>query len=66
MCENGAKLTDFYAGAPVCGPSRATLLYGQHTGHVPIRGNPRWSRSGKPVPLKKNDVLLSSELKRAG
>jgi len=66
MCKIGATMTNFYAGAPVCGPSRATLLYGQHCGNVPIRGNPRWSKSGKPVTLKTNDILLQKELKKAG
>jgi arylsulfatase A-like enzyme len=66
MAQNGAVMTNFYAGAPVCGPSRATLLYGQHTGHVPIRGNPRWTKSGKAPVLKQSDILLSKELKNAG
>ena len=66
MTENGATMTNFYAGAPVCGPSRATLLYGQHTGHAPIRGNPSWTKSGKAPVLKADDVLLQKELKRAG
>ena len=66
MAKDGAVMTNFYAGAPVCGPSRATLFYGQHTGHAPIRGNPRWTKSGKAVEMKADDVTLTTELKRAG
>ena len=66
MTDDGAVFTDFYAGAPVCGPSRATLLYGQHTGHNPIRGNPGWSTSGETSVMKSSDILLSHEMKRAG
>lgn len=66
MAKEGATFTDFYAGAPVCGPSRAALLYGQHAGLNPIRGNPRWTLSGKKPEMSKDDILISHELKRAG
>lgn len=66
MAEEGITFPQFYAGAPVCGPSRATLLYGQHTGHAPIRGNPRWTKSGQKPELSSDNVLLSHEMKRAG
>ena len=39
LAKEGAKLTDFYAGAPVCSPSRGVLLTGLNTGHATIRGN---------------------------
>jgi arylsulfatase A-like enzyme len=66
MAREGAVMTNFYAGAPVCGPSRATLMFGQHTGNCPIRGNPRWTKSGKPPELRPDDVILPKEMKRAG
>jgi len=66
MSRDGAVMTNFYAGAPVCGPSRVTLLYGQHTGHAPIRGNPLWTKSRKKPVMKLDDVILPKELKRAG
>ncbi|HEY5621248.1 MAG TPA: arylsulfatase [Pontiella sp.] len=66
MAKDGAVFTDFYAGAPVCGPSRATLLYGLHAGHNPIRGNPRWTQSRTVPELGKDDILLPKEMKRAG
>lgn len=66
MAREGAVFTDFYAGAPVCGPSRACLLYGLHTGNNPIRGNPTWTKSGKKPEMKPDDILISHEMKRAG
>jgi arylsulfatase A-like enzyme len=39
LAKEGAKLTDFYAGSPVCSPSRGVLLTGLNTGHATIRGN---------------------------
>ena len=49
-----------------CGPSRSTLLYGQHTGHAPIRGNPKWTVDGKSPVMRADSTLLPKELKRAG
>jgi len=40
MAREGTRFTQFYAGSPVCAPSRSTLMTGQHTGHTPIRSNP--------------------------
>lgn len=34
MYKEGAHFTNFYAGSTVCGPSRAALLTGLHTGHL--------------------------------
>lgn len=39
LVKEGVKFTDFYAGAPVCSPSRGSLLTGLNTGHATIRGN---------------------------
>ncbi|WP_430811884.1 MULTISPECIES: arylsulfatase [unclassified Carboxylicivirga] len=39
LAADGMKFVNHYAGAPVCGPSRAVLMTGLHTGHCPIRGN---------------------------
>lgn len=39
LAEQGMKFTRFYAGSPVCAPSRCTLLTGKHTGHSFIRDN---------------------------
>ncbi len=39
LAAEGLRFTQHYAGSTVCGPSRACLLTGQHTGHVYQRGN---------------------------
>jgi arylsulfatase A-like enzyme len=39
LAKEGLIFTDFYAGAPVCSPSRSVLITGLHTGHTTIRGN---------------------------
>lgn len=66
MAQEGMRFTQHYAGAPVCGPSRASLYTGLDTGHSPIRGNPRWTLSGTPVDFSESDVLFSQLLQEAG
>ncbi len=39
MANNGAMLTDHYCGAPVCAPSRASLLSGLSQGQSNVRDN---------------------------
>lgn len=39
MASEGAILTQHYAAAPVCAPSRASLLLGQSQGHANVRDN---------------------------
>lgn len=39
LAESGAMLTSNYCAAPVCAPSRASLLLGQSQGHANIRDN---------------------------
>lgn len=39
LAAEGMRFTDFYAGSPVCAPSRCVLLTGQHTGHAYVRDN---------------------------
>ncbi|TKG93711.1 hypothetical protein EYV94_15815 [Puteibacter caeruleilacunae] len=39
MAKEGMKFTNYYAGAPVCAPSRCVLLTGKHLGHSFIRNN---------------------------
>ena len=39
MAYNGAMLTNHYCAAPVCAPSRASLLLGVSQGHANVRDN---------------------------
>ena len=66
LAQEGMRFTDHYAGSSVCAPSRATLMTGLHTGHSPIRGNPKWTTSGRPVDLAPADVTVAEVLQKAG
>ena len=66
MAREGIRFTNHYAGSTVCGPSRASLMTGLHTGHSPIRGNPRWTRSGQPADLTADDTTVAEVLQNAG
>ncbi|WP_025763484.1 sulfatase-like hydrolase/transferase [Dyadobacter tibetensis] len=39
MAAKGAMLTNHYCAAPVCAPSRASILLGVHQGHANVRDN---------------------------
>ncbi len=39
LAANGMRFTHFYAGSPVCAPSRCTLMTGKHPGHAVVRNN---------------------------
>ena len=66
MAKEGMVLSDFYSGSAVCGPSRATLMSGFHTGHCKIRANPRWMVSDKIIDFDENDQTLGKVIKSAG
>lgn len=66
MAREGMVLTQHYAGSTVCMPSRCSLLTGKHMGKASIRGNPRWTASGKAVDLGAEDITVAEELKRVG
>jgi arylsulfatase A-like enzyme len=53
------KLTDHYCPAPVCAPSRASLMLGVHQGHANVRDN----QFDKAL---ENNHTLASVLKAAG
>src|SRR5919109_266188 len=64
MAREGVRFTQFYAAAPVCAPSRASLLTGLHQRHAYIRGN--MGRGGERIPLRPRDVTVAEVLKGAG
>ena len=59
LAAQGMRFTQFYAGAPVCAPSRNVLLTGQHTGHATIRGNAK-------LDLRADEVTVANLFKQAG
>lgn len=64
MAQEGLRFTNFYASAPVCAPSRASLMTGLHQGHAYIRGNT--DVNNQRVSLRPQDVTVAEVLKGAG
>jgi arylsulfatase A len=63
MASEGARLTSFYAGGPVCSPSRAALL----TGRNPIRcGNPGNYGADSKNGLPEEEITIAQLLKTVG
>lgn len=65
MAAEGMRLTRFYAGSPVCAPSRSVLMTGLHTGHTRVRGNAGQGNRLAQV-IRKDDPTLAESLKKAG
>ena len=63
LARDGVRLTDCYASAPVCSPSRAGML----TGRTPTRlGIHDWIPAGSPVHLRKEEITIPKLLKQVG
>lgn len=58
LASQGIRFTQHYSGSPVCAPSRATLMTGQHTGRNPIRDN--FEVGGYPDPDELGQMPLDS------
>ena len=57
MAAEGMRFTQFYAGAPVCAPSRAVLMTGKHGGHAFIRDNKEVQPEGQwPIPASEETI----------
>lgn len=65
LAAAGLRFTQFYAGAPVCAPSRCALFTGRHTGHAYIRGN-REIRPMGQQPLPDSLTTFAADFQRAG
>lgn len=63
--KQGMAFSQHYSGAPVCAPSRSTLLTGMHTGHTVIRGNKEVLPEGQH-PMPADTFTLSKMLKETG
>lgn len=65
LASQGARFTQFYAGAPVCAPSRCTLLTGKHNGHGFVRDNHEVQPEGQ-LSLPASEVTLAEALRANG
>lgn len=65
MAAEGMRFTQFYAGSPVCAPSRCVLMTGKHGGHAFIRNNREVQPEGQwPIPA--SEVTIPELLKSKG
>jgi arylsulfatase A len=65
LAAEGIKFTDFYAGSPVCAPSRCVLMTGKHGGHAYIRDNREFKPEGQePIPAA--EITIAELLKSKG
>ncbi len=62
LAAEGVTMTDFYAAAPVCGPSRAALFTGQYPARIGFEKNIRAPTDGLPSSIPS----LPRWLKNAG
>lgn len=60
FASEGLRFTNAYAGAPVCGPTRAVLLTGLHSGHTSMRSNNGYA------PIRADEPTLGSMLQTKG
>jgi arylsulfatase len=65
LATEGMLFTRFYAGCPVCAPSRCTLMTGLHQGHAYIRSNRAVKPEGQE-PIPANTVTLVGQMRKAG
>ena len=63
LALDGVRLTDCYAAAPVCSPSRSGLL----TGRIPNRlGVYDWIPANSPMHLQSQEITIATLLKKSG
>lgn len=63
LADEGIKLTDCYAAAPVCSPARAGIM----TGRNPYRCHiPDWIPPNSHIHLKEQEISVARLLKQAG
>ncbi len=65
MATEGMRFTQFYAGSPVCAPSRCCLMTGKHAGHAYIRDNKSVKPEGQE-PIPQGEVTLAELFKQHG
>src|SRR5690554_3433883 len=60
LAKEGITFTDFYAGAAVCSPSRATLLSGRNATRVGIYN---WIPTQSPMHFRAEELTIAELLK---
>lgn len=60
LAAQGIRFTQGLAGAPVCAPTRCTLMTGKHMGHASVRKN------DGGTPLRLEEPTIASVLKQVG
>jgi arylsulfatase len=65
MAAEGMRFTNFYAGSPVCAPSRSVMMSGKHGGHAFIRDNKEVQPEGQ-YPIPSSVVTVAELLKLRG
>jgi len=65
MAVEGMRFTDYYAGSPLCAPSRCVLVTGLHTGHCFIRNNKPLPVEGN-VPIPADSQTIGKLMKKGG
>ncbi|WP_225321404.1 sulfatase-like hydrolase/transferase [Rhizosphaericola mali] len=60
LSKQGILFNDFYAGAPVCSPSRFMLITGRNAGHATIRGNA--TIQGGTIGYKGNSIVKRANI----
>lgn len=63
LAAQGVRLTDCYAAAPVCSPSRAGLPTGRHPNRFGVYD---WIPSGSPMHMGRGEITIAQLLQRAG
>ncbi|MFD0854451.1 sulfatase-like hydrolase/transferase, partial [Actinomadura adrarensis] len=64
LAKEGLRFTDAYSTAPVCAPSRCSLLTGLHAGHSRVRDNPNGDIS--TTSLRDGDTTFAELLRARG
>lgn len=64
LAKRGIKMTQFYVAAPVCSPSRASILTGRNHNRAGVPGNVS-SKAGHPG-MPTEEITLAEHLGKAG
>jgi arylsulfatase A len=64
LAQRGVRLTQFYAAAPVCSPSRAGLLTGRYPVRAGVPGNVSSQKGGVGMPSEQ--ITMAETFKAAG